>query len=96
MLGACSASAVTGPAMLEGAVAAYRAADATRGLDVLQAGVLYTTANKAMLAAQARRAPDAVTLCHPQLEFSLSQCRERFFPHAYTIPTWAVVHQHGR
>ena len=76
-------------------MAAYRAADAMRGLEVLQAGVLYTTVHRGMLGAQAHRAPDALTLCHPQLAFNRSQCRERFFPHAYTIPAWTMVHEHG-
>lgn len=80
--------------MLEEAVAAYKAADAARGLEVVQTGVLYTTAHRPMLAAQALRAPDALMACHPQLDFNVSACRERFFPHAYTIPAWTAVHEH--
>ena len=91
-----SVAATTGPAMLKEAVAAYQAAAAAPGLEVLQTGVLYTTAHRAMLAAQALRAPDALTACHPQLAFNVSGCHERFFPHAYTIPAWTAVHEHQR
>lgn len=89
-----SAAAMMGPAMLKEAVAAYQAAAAAPGLEVLQSGVLYTTAHRAMLAAQALRAPDALMACHPQLAFNVSACREHFFPHAYTIPAWTAVHEH--
>lgn len=89
-------AATTGSAMLEEAVAAYKAAAAAPGLEVLQSGVLYTTVHRAMLGAQARRVPDALTACHPQLAFNVSACRERFFPHAYTIPAWTPVHVHEK
>ena len=86
-----SVAGMTGSAVLEGAVAAYRATDA-RGLDTLPAGVLLTAAHRATLQGHmGGGSPRAVSMCDAQhADFDAAECRGRFFPSAYTIPAWSA------
>ena len=85
-----SAASLTVSAVLDKAVAAYKATDA-RGLDTLPAGVLYTSAHRGALQGHIEGNPRAVRMCDTQhADFDAAECRARFFPGAYTIPAWSA------